>query len=68
MLRWMDEAVERLAGLQWSCALDRADAGPAPMGELLELTQASAPVVHQLRRKAIEALAKAAKGSKGLGR
>lgn len=62
VLRWIDEAVERLASMRWSCALDRADAGPASTGEVLELTASSKPVVLALRRRAIEAMAAAQTG------
>lgn len=60
--RWIDDAVERLAGMRWSCALDRADAGAAPLREVCDLLATSKPALLAVRRKAIEVLAQARKG------
>ena len=59
---WIDDAVERLAGMLVSCSLDRADQGAAPEREAAELAGLHYTTLRRRRRRAIQALAERSNG------
>lgn len=64
---WIEDALERLAGLEVSCSLDRADQGPAPEREAARLAGLHHTTLRRRRRAAIQTLATRAKYSNTQG-